>query len=252
MHVRRFDGSSALVAAAVRHVRACAECAVRARGEFLLVLSGGSTPKPVYEALSRVRGFPWAATHVFFGDERVVPPADAASNFRMVNEALLAHVPIDPARIHRMAGEADPMSAASAYDALLRATLGAGAAFDLTLLGMGDDGHIASIFPGSPLIHGEGAASGFGGQRALAPGHDHAFAAAVRAPSGQPRITLTPAALRQSRVTSVLVSGAGKASMLREVLTGPVDPTQRPAQLLRQWPGRVTWFVDRDAAVRLP
>lgn len=226
---------------------------MRTRGEFRLVLSGGSTPKPVYETLSRVRDFPWAATRIFFGDERVVPPADAASNFRMVNDTLLRHVPIDPARVHRLAGEADPMSAASHYDALLRRTLGARGAFDLTLLGMGDDGHVASIFPASPLIHDEApAALGSGGQGSTDASDAHALVAAVRAPSGQPRLTLTLAALRRSRVTSVLVSGAGKAAMLRAVLTGPIDPAHRPAQLLRHWPGRVTWFVDRDAAVELP
>ncbi len=198
---------------------------VAERGRCALAVAGGSTPRPVYERLA-ARAVPWPAVHIYFGDERRVPPDHADSNYRMVREALLDRVEAGSA--HRLNGEAsDADAAARAYEALLPAQL------DLLVLGMGRDGHTASLFPGSPILAEEGR------RRVVA----------VDGPVGTPaRLTLTPLAIREARQRVVLVAGADKADTLARVVGASVEPRVWPVQLALDG----VWIVDAAAAVGLP
>lgn len=228
-----------LVPRLARYLLRCARMAVRARGRFSLVLTGGSTPRPLYEYLATnarvAAAFPWSDTVVFWGDERHVPPTHADSNFRLAHETLLSRVPIAPAHIHRFPVELpDGDAAAAAYAAVVGRELADAAegVFDFVLLGMGADGHIASLFPGSPLLRGA-----------------TALASAPWVPAlDTQRLTLTPAALLRTRSLVVLVTGAGKAATVREVLEGPLDLSRLPAQCLRAAHVPVTWCLDAAAA----
>jgi 6-phosphogluconolactonase len=225
----------ALAAAAAERVASLLGSAIAARRRANLCLSGGRTPRRLYELLADgSRPFrstiDWARVHVFWGDERQVPPDHAESNFGMAFRALLAHVPIPADRIHRMRGELDDAAeAASAYELILSGVL------DVALLGLGADGHIASIFPGSSLLTHDR----LNRVAAVWIEHLHAW-----------RITLTPSALLDARAIVVLVSGADKADAVRAALDGPDDVRQWPAQLLRAAGDRVEWFIDSAAARR--
>jgi 6-phosphogluconolactonase len=197
--------------------------AVLARGRASLALAGGTTPKAIYEALALRDELPWAALDFFFGDERCVPPDHEDSNFRMAHEALLQPRALAAAQIFRMEGERDDRDAAAlAYDALLPERL------DLLLLGMGPDGHTASLFPGDPALREPA--------RRVLP---------VFGPKPPPwRLTLTPPAIRAAREVFVFAFGASKAPKVREALEGPDDPASTPIQLARDG----VWFLDRAAA----
>jgi 6-phosphogluconolactonase len=149
------DGEALAVEAAGR-VREAGRRAMAERGRFTLVLSGGSTPRRLYQLLSEEeapQGLDWSAVEVFFGDERCVPPDAAASNYRMVRESLLDRLPAPPAGLHRIHGELAPAAAADLYEKEIHDSLGPGVPqFDLVLLGLGEDGHTASLFPGSPAL----------------------------------------------------------------------------------------------------
>ena len=247
----------ALAAAAADRIAALVASAIGARERALVCLTGGSTPRRLYAALGdpaqpwRSR-LDWSRVHVYWGDERHGPPDHADSNFGMANGALVAHVPIPPGQVHRMRGElADAHEAAAEYNRLLPRD-----PFDVMLLGLGDDAHIASLFPGSPLLGGSGVVSGSRGSAAPDAGDDTLHgagtngAAAVWAPHLQAwRITLTPTALLHARQILMLVSGEAKADAVRAALEFDVDPRRWPAQLLRGAP--VEWLIDRAAARRL-
>lgn len=201
------------------------EMAARARGSVSVALAGGSTPAPVYARLARLP-IPWQRVHLFFGDERRVPPDDPASNFRLVRETLLDALDTPPSAVHRMRGEdADGDAAAATYEAELPPIL------DLVILGIGEDGHTASLFPGSAAVR-----------------ERRRRVVAVEGPSGGPaRLTLTPVALAAARERLVLVRGAGKAPVVREIFRTPPDPVRRPAQLVLDG----TWILDDAAAAQL-
>jgi 6-phosphogluconolactonase len=214
--------------------------AVSTRGAFSVALSGGSTPRRVYELLaaddyrSQVT---WPSVHVFFGDERTVPPDHPDSNFRMANEALLSHVDLPAENVHRMNGVGDAAANASRYESELRAFFGDAAwpRFDLVMLGMGDDGHTASLFPGSAAL-----------------AEERAWVVANWVEKFQTwRITLTAPAINAARRVLFLVTGAAKADRLREVIAGERDPTRLPSQLIQPHDGTLEWFVDRAAAAKL-
>jgi 6-phosphogluconolactonase len=214
----------ALARAAVDAWRAAAAEGVRARGRFAVAISGGKTPLPAYALLAREPGLPWAETDVFFADERCVPPGDPRSNYGAARAALLGHV---PARVHRIVGEREPEEAARAYEAELRATLGERPALDLVLLGVGDDGHTASLFPGSPALD----------ERAR-------LVLATPAPPGALaawRVTLGLAALDGARRACFLVEGEGKRAPLARILAGEDLPAARVRA------AEVRWLVTRDA-----
>lgn len=230
--------------AARRFVQA-ARTATAARGRFAVALSGGSTPRPLFELLAQPElreSVPWDAVHVFWADERCVPPDDDRSNYRLAREALLDPVGIDPRRIHRMAGEApDPERAAAGYERELRETLsvtpGSLPHLDLVLLGLGDDGHTASLFPGADALR-----------------ETDRLVVAVPAsePSMQPpvveRITLTPPAINAAWDALFLVAGEEKAPAVAATLEGPRAPREWPAQAIDPVEGSVTWLLDGAAA----
>lgn len=197
---------------------------------FTVALSGGSTPRRLYELLAaspfRER-IPWAQTHVFWGDERCVPPDHPDSNYHLARQALLDRVPLLARNVHRILGELEPEQAAAAYRAELLTALGDDRRFDLVLLGLGDDGHTASLFPGTAALQ----------ERTLAA----AVVYVERLASW--RITLTLPTLNAARHVLFLVSGANKAPALVRVLAG--EPL--PAGLVRPPQGQLTWLVDRAA-----
>ena len=246
--VRVLPDTAALYRAGAEAFAAAAARAVAARGRFVVALSGGSTPKGLFALLAGDAALravvPWEKLHVFWGDERPVGPDHVESNYRMAREALLAHVPIPTAQIHRIRGEApDPAQAAAEYEATLREALGAltggsgGSAdtppvFDLVLLGMGPDGHTASLFPGTT---------------ALAETRRLVVSNWVGKLDTE-RITLTAPALNAARHVLFVVGGDDKAPALKSVLEGRFEPQQLPAQLIHPEAGTLTWLVDAAAA----
>ena len=234
-----YADASALARAAAEHFVALSAEAISQRERFAVALSGGSTPRAAYallaasEFVSRVE---WARVHVFWGDERCVPPEHPDSNFRMAREALLDRVPIPAGNIYRMRGEAEPALAADEYQIALRTFFANGQPrFDLILLGMGDDGHTASLFPGTAAIH-----------------EQVRWAAAQYVEKLRAwRVTLTPVVINAAANVAFVVSGAGKAERLKQVLTGPYQPDVLPSQIVRPTHGRLSWLVDSDAAARL-
>lgn len=220
------------VAATLRNV-------VAATGRCSLVLSGGHTPRALHRALAtRHRtGVPWAHVHIFWSDERYVPADHPRSNYGMAHETLLDHVPCPPANVHPMpTTSADPDAAARAYEATLAAYFGGGRPnFDLALLGMGADGHTASLFPHAPALHERD-------RRVLA----------VVAPAESPvRLTLSLPVLLASARSWLLVEGAQKAEAVRAVLTPGADAEALPAAALLQACGEVAWWLDQAAASKL-
>jgi 6-phosphogluconolactonase len=222
--------------AAVRTINESA----RDSGRCSLVLSGGSTPRTLYGLLaSRFEDeIPWARVHLFWGDERYVPLVDSRSNYRMAKETLLDHVPCPPANIHPMPTHvSSPDAAARDYEATLRAFFaGQRPCFDLVLLGLGAEGHTASLFPGSPAL-----------------AETTHLVRAVSAPADPPtRVTLTWPALAGARNIHVLVAGTDKAHALSNVIGNAPDPQRYPAAIIRSAEGSVIWWVDTEAAAHRP
>ena len=235
---------SAASSALAGHLTRRARESVQARGVFSWVLAGGRTPQVLYRHLARRyrESFPWSSTEIFFGDERCVGPHDPESNYGAAWESLLAHVPVSRSRLHRIYGELRPSStAADRYARLLgsvRTLQRAPARFDVVLLGVGPDGHTASLFPHASALRER--------RRAVV---------AIRHP-GQPpnlpRLTLTLPALASSREICFLVSGPEKSSALAGIFESlPKGSPQFPASLVRSR-GPVLWFLDRTAAAGLP
>ena len=215
-----------------------ARSAVQARGEFTVALSGGSTPAALYGLLASPRfcGYIlWPSVRVFWGDERCVPPDDADSNFAAADRALLSRVPLPNANVHRMKGELEPRLGALDYREQLRAHFGESTTrFDLVLLGLGPDGHTASLFPHT---------------QALEVVDSTCVANHVRtAPVAPWRLTLTYPAINAARAVWFLVEGEGKAQIAAEVLDGPENVLALPAQGVRPSDGELLWMLDRAAA----
>jgi 6-phosphogluconolactonase len=227
MRFRVHRDPSALSRDAAKRFAEAGREALAERGRFAVALAGGRTPSTAYRILATdLRdAVDWTRTHAFFSDERCVPPEYPDSNFRMARETLLDHV---PAIAYRVRGEAEPESAALEYESLLRGFFGEEPSFDLVLLGMGADGHTASLFPGSRALSIE----------------DRWVAAVNDAPGGIARVTLTFPVLLQARAVLVLAAGPEKAEALREVLRGSYAPGRFPAQRLREASGDVLWLVD--------
>jgi len=239
--------ADALADAVAERFVAAALDAIGARGQFLVALSGGSTPRRTCERLaaeplaSRVA---WSRVHVLWGDERCVPPDHEQSNYRMARETLLDHVPVLSANMHRIHGEDDPPVGAARYEATMRTLLGtpegppdavSGKRLDLVLLGLGDDGHVASLFPGSDAVLE----------------HTRWVVAAYSAGTSTWRVTLTPAVINAAAEVVFLVSGGSKSGILRRVLEGPCRPRELPAQAIAPSSGRLRWYVDAPAAADL-
>ncbi len=222
-----------LAEAAARDFAAKAEAAIAEHGSFTVALAGGSTPEATYEILARdyADGLDWSKVHVFFGDERTVPPDHEDSNYRMAQRTLLSHVPVGS--IHRMRGELPPTEAAAAYEEELREFFGASdepPSLDLILLGIGEDGHTASLFPETSALEV----------------HDRWVVANPVLKLDTTRLTLTVPVINSARAVNFLVAGECKAEALKQILEGDADPRQYPARLVQPADGPV-WMVDRAA-----
>jgi len=234
------DANGIAQTAAAEFLEAARE-AVREKDSFCVALAGGSTPKALYGLLTNnpllQAKMPWSKIQFFFGDERHVPPDDAESNFRMASEAMLTKAPVDPKQVHRIKGEKrNAAQAAEEYEEELRASFrleaGQFPRFDLVLLGMGPEGHTASLFPGTKALKEE---------RRLVVSN---WVGKLYAD----RITLTPPVLNNAARVIFMVHGEEKAPALKAVLEGPYEPEQLPAQLIQPKQGKVLWLVDPAAA----
>jgi len=239
----------ALAAEAADRFVAAAAAAIAARGRFGVALAGGSTPQACYALLARAprrAAVDWSRVHFFWGDERCVPPDDPESNYGSAARNLLDHLPVPPAAIYRIRGEIAPDRAAAEYEATLLSWLdeeGSRGALDLVLLGLGADGHTASIFPGTDIFRRE--LDGVNPRRR--------WVVPVFAPSqNRWRVTFTTVPINQAREVLFLVAGASKAATLREVLAPPGTAIRFPAQLIRPVGGRLRWLVDEAAAAEIP
>jgi len=217
------------------------KAAIEKRGRFAVALSGGSTPYAMFELIASPEFsdlVAWSDVHAFWGDERCVPPDDERSNYGAAHEALLRKVTIPDGNVHRMAGELDPHLAASAYREELERFFGdAMPRFDLVYLGVGPDGHTASIFPHTGVVD-----------------VTDLSCVANHVPSAIPvpwRLTLTFPAFNAARAVIFLVAGEAKAGIVADVLEGAVEPIRLPAQGVRPERGELVWMLDRAAACRL-
>lgn len=219
--------------------------AISARGQARIAISGGTTPKAMFALLADpiqpfIKQVLWKNLDLYWVDERCVPPNHPDSNYRMTNETLLSKVPLSPDRIHRMEGELDPAVAAARYESAIRNSFRLEGAetptFDLILLGMGDDGHTASLFPHTEAINDL-----------------TDIVTANHVPQKDTwRITLTWPVINQGREVAFLIEGAAKAQVLHDVLLGPYQPDTYPSQIIRPASGRLTLLLDAAAASKLP
>jgi 6-phosphogluconolactonase len=200
--------------------------AIAGRGACALCLAGGRTPEPVYRELASASSIDWTRVVVFFGDERAVPPDHPDSNYLMVHRVLLSRVPVPAGQVHRMEAErSDQEAAAREYERSLPPRL------DILVLGMGPDGHTASLFPGSAALDER--------QRLVVP--------VIGAKPPPQRLTITPPVIEAARRVAVIATGGDKAAMVARAIEGPLAPKDVPVQLAR----RGTWFLDQAAAGRL-
>ena len=235
LHV--FADAAALAAAAAGHFVTLAAQALAERGRFEVALAGGSTPKAMNALLAaQPQALDWSKVRFFFGDERCVPPEHPESNFRMTRETLFDPLRISAANVFRMRGEDEPHAAAAGYDAVLARELGAQAVFDAIFLGMGPDGHTASLFPGT--------LAGIDPTRRVVANFVPKFNAF--------RLTVTPLVINAARHVTITAGGAEKAAALAHVLDGPRDPDTYPSQLVAPAGGELTWLVDAAAGDRNP
>jgi 6-phosphogluconolactonase len=254
MKLEVVENGAALASAAAAHFLRLGQDAVASRGVFRVALAGGETPRAAYGRIAdawsdtREGALAWEKVHLFWGDERMVPPGDPRSNFGMALGALISRVPVPEENVHPIPTDsADPGRAATRYEETLHRAFGLGGPglggptpgamprFDLVLLGMGADGHTASLFPGSPAL-----------------GETSRLVTAARHPeTGQPRVTLTLPVLNNAAALIVLVSGESKASMLERGVRGvgrQVGTAPLPIERLNPETGTLLWLADESAA----
>ena len=219
----------------IAHVSGEAICT---HGEFTFCLSGGSTPAATYDLLATRfhLSVDWKEVQFYFGDERCVPPDHAESNFAMATRTMLSKLTLRPDQVHRMRGEDPPAAAAAAYESELRKRFGLGDGdlprFDLILLGLGDNRHTASWFPGDPAVHET--------QRLVVPVDVDA--------EPRKRLTMTPPVINNAQRVMFLVAGQGKAAAVKDIIEGPRDPDKFPAQVVAPDHGELIWILDKAAA----
>ena len=234
VQIKVLPDNAALCRAAAQEFQHLVETAVAERGQFSVALSGGNTPRSIYSLLATEQNMPWEKIHIFFGDERHVPPQAPDSNFRMASESLLSKVPIPEKNIHRVRAELDATAAAEDYEKQLktffRPANGEWPRFDLIFLGLGDDGHCASLFPGSDALHESTRLVVSNWVQKL-----HAF-----------RITCTFPVLNHAAEVMFLVSGEKKAEILSDIFKP--GPQKYPAQAVQPESGHLIWLADQDAA----
>lgn len=237
-HVEVWPSVRELINRAAELFAETARQAVAEHDSFAVALSGGSTPRALYELLAGeiyAPQIPWEEMLIFWGDERCVPPNREESNYHMAHESMLGRVPVPAEQIHRMRGEDEPGQAARDYERLLSEKLGNPPRFDLILLGMGEDGHTASLFPDSPALGDT----------------EHLVAAPFVEKLKAHRLTMTLATINAARNVTFLVAGEAKAATLRAVLEGGGDASRYPSQLVEPAGGELIWLVDEAAASRL-
>jgi 6-phosphogluconolactonase len=229
-----YETPEELAEAAAHNFVTMAEEAINERGRFAVALAGGSTPDGTYRVLAQncADRLDWSKVHVFFGDERTVGPEDEASNYRMVRETLLSHIRVGS--VHRMRCELPPTEAAADYERQLREFFGTDGvpAFDLILLGLGEDGHTASLFPETSALDVT----------------DRWVVVNPVLKLETSRLTLTIPVINAAETKTFLVAGEDKAAALKEVLEGNADPRAYPAKFVRPENGDLIWMVDRAAA----
>ena len=235
-----FETPEVLAHAAAQRLTALIEQTLASQARFALGLSGGSTPRRLFELLADepfVTRIPWEQIHVFWGDERCVPPDHADSNFRMTRETLLDRVPLPATNVYRIPAEREPAQAATDYEDTLRAFFGTEGLprFDLLLQGMGDDGHTASLFPGTAALDEE--------SRWVVANYVEKLQTW--------RVTLTAPVINAAANVWFLVAGASKTGALHAVLEGPRQPNVLPSQLIQPVDGALTWLLDAAAAAEL-
>lgn len=235
-HWKSYPTLAAAADACARDTAAVLNAALAERGRAAFAVSGGGPPKLLFGHLAQAN-LDWNRIHVFFVDERCVPPDHEASNFLLCRQHLLEPARVPFASVHRMKGEVHAPVAAAEYERDLRAFFGGDGVprFDLILRGMGPDAHTASLFPGEPLIHDRRGLVGYVEVENL---YRH-------------RITLLPAVLLNARETFVLAGGAEKAEKIEQVFNGPRDVLAYPSQLDTPWASWVTWYLDDAAAAPL-
>jgi 6-phosphogluconolactonase len=236
------DSASELYVRAAEEIAHFAGEAICTHGEFTVCLTGGNTPASTYELLATRfhLSVDWKEVQFFWGDERCVPPDDRASNFGMANRTMLSKLALRPQQIHRIQGEEEPLQAAQNYEQELRAFFrlerpGAFPSFNLLLLGLGDNAHVASLFPRHPALQEKTRL---------------AVAVEVEAAPSR-RISLTMPVINHADRVMFVVSGENKAAAVRNVLQGTADPEQYPAQFVKPLSGDVVWLIDKAAASEL-
>jgi len=240
-----FPTAAGVATAAAELFASAAAKAVEKRGLARIAISGGTTPKAMFALLADpaqpyLAKVPWNKLQLFWVDERCVPPTDPESNYGAANQLMLSKVPLPPSQVYRMEGELDPTLAAAQYEAAIRLAFRLEGAevptFDLVLLGMGDDGHTASLFPHTEALN------------------DMVnLVVANHVPQKDTwRITLTWPVINQGREVAFLIEGASKAQVLSDVMQGPYDPESKPSQLIRPASGQLTLLLDPAAASKLP
>ena len=241
MNIVIYPDADALGRAAAQYIVRLAQESIVAQGRFTIALSGGSTPKKLYSLLGSEpyrSQIDWALVELFWSDELSVPPESEESNYRMAQQVLLSNVPIPADQVHRMpADQVDGDAAALAYTREMQSTFGTDGvpSFDLIQLGMGPEGHTASLFPHQPSLHEQ--------QRLVMP---------VVVPKPPPsRLTFTPRILNAARHVLFLVTGAEKADAVHAVIEGDYQPDEYPAQIVQPVKGEVTWMLDKEAASKL-
>jgi 6-phosphogluconolactonase len=235
MMIRVFDNTSQLSAAAADLFVQTARTAVEEQGRFTVALTGGSSPEQLYRLLAQPPyrdQMPWPQTYIFWGDERWVPLSDDRSNAKMAFELLINHVPVPVNQIYPMWGTESPETFAQQYEDHLRQHFGeAEPRFDLIFLGMGDDGHTASLFPGTEVLQEK----------------TQWVKAYFLEPQEMYRITLTAPFINQAKKIIFLTFGEKKASALYEILKGEPNPDKYPSQLIKPQTGEVIWLIDQAA-----
>ncbi len=237
--IRVFNDPEALALEAARIFVQQARFSVNRRDRFCATLSGGHTPGRLYELLAGppfLDKVPWDRTHIFWGDERCVPANDKENNALMARQTLLDHVPVPQDQIYPILCHEAPTTSAEQYRDLLYDFYAGGLpVFDMVLLGLGENGHTASLFPYDEILKDQ----------------DAWTSSVYVKEQDMYRVTLMPAVINRARLVMFLVSGDSKASVLKEVIDGPTDPFRLPAQLIRPESGELVWLVDEAAAARL-
>lgn len=233
--IRILSDLESLSQAAVELIVSQSMKAIESRGRFSLVLSGGSTPRRTYQLLADGRfkdKIEWKKVHVFWGDERCVPPDDERSNERMAREAFLNRVPIPPQQVHPIRCAGNPQQSADVYESILKSYFGEDPpVFDLVHLGLGEDGHTASLFPGSPVLNE----------------NKKWVSVSKLGRENFNRVTLTAPLINQARLIMFLVSGRKKAGVFREVTANKSGKEPLPAGLIDPANGELVWMVDKEA-----